>query len=148
WPGETGEQGPVVRSRLDENAMRLRKQDLAESDDFGDATRPRKNPGVGRDPNEPAQHLRRDAVARIAVDHAIQPPSAKFVVAGIRSKGVNENVDIGEDHRPSIRSSRSADRLRSMPGSVPPDALEIGNRTGVRFAGRASASTALRPSSI
>src|SRR5262245_61154005 len=70
------------------------------------------------------------------------------MIAGIRSEGVNQNIDIRENHRFSIRSSRSLDRFRSTPGSVPPDALEIGNFTRVRLAAFESASTTFSPSSI
>jgi hypothetical protein len=137
----------MLSSRLDQDAMGLSHQHLAKTDHFAETAGPREDPGMGRHPDNSTQHLRRHAVARVAIDDLVQPPSAKIMVGGIGSESVNENIDIGKDHRASIRSSRSLDRFRSMPGSVPPDALEIGNRTRARFRGFDSASTIFRPSS-
>ena len=86
-------------------------------------------------------------ITRVSVDDSLQPVMAKNVVTGILSKGVNENIHIRKDHGVPIRSSRSLDRFRSTPGNVPPDELETGNRTRVRLAGFASASTFFNPSS-
>ena len=137
----------MLSSRLDQDAMGLSHQHLAKTDHFAETAGPREDPGMGRHPDNSTQHLRRHAVARVAIDDLVQPPSAKIMIGGIGSESVNENIDIGKDHRASIRSSRSLDRFRSMPGSVPPDALEIGNRTRSRFRGFDSASTIFRPSS-
>jgi hypothetical protein len=127
--------------------MRLRHQRFTKSNDFGEIAGLGENSGMGCNPHEPAQDLRRDAIAGVTVDHSVKPTSTKIVIAGIGSEGVNQNIDIRKDHRFSIRSSRSLDRLRSTPGSVPPEALEIGNRTRVRRRGFDSASTFFKPSS-
>jgi hypothetical protein len=132
---------------MDENAMGLSHNRFAKSDDFAETVGLGENSGVGCNPDDPAQDLRRDPVARVTVDDFVQPTATEIVVAGIRSESVNEYIDIREDHRSSIRSSRSLDRFRSTPGSVPPDALEIGNRTRVRLSGFGSASTVFKPSS-
>src|ERR1043166_2541032 len=70
-----------------------------------------------------------------------------MVIGRVRSKGMNENVDVRQDHRFSKRSSRSLDRLRSTPGNVPPVDFEIGNRTRVRHRVLDSAKTVFKPSS-
>jgi hypothetical protein len=90
---------------------------------------------VGRYSDDPAEDLRGNTVARVTVDDSVKPTSTKIVITGIRSKGMNQNIDIGQDHRFSIRSSRSLDRFRSTPGNVPTDALEIGSFTRVRLTG-------------
>ena len=145
---ETGEYGPVLESGLDENTMGLRHQRFTKSKDFGEIAGLGENSGMGCNLDEPAQDLRRDTIAGVTVDDSVKPTSTTIVIAGIRSKGVYQNMDIREDHRFSIRSSRSLDRLRSTPGSVPPEALEIGNRTRVRRRGFDSVSTVFKPSSM
>jgi hypothetical protein len=70
------------------------------------------------------------------------------MVSGIGPERVNENVDVGKDQRPAIRSSSSLDRFRSTPGRVPPDAFEIGKCTRECWARRGSARIILSPSSI
>ena len=137
----------MLRSRLDSYTMRLIHKRLAKSDNFPETARVRENFGMSCYPDDPAQNLRRNAIARVAVNDAIQPSSAKTVVAGIRPEGVHENVYVRNNHRSTMRSSRSLDRLRSTPGSTPPEALEIGNRTRVRRPGLDSASTLFKPSS-
>ena len=143
---ETGEYGPVLESGLDENTMGLRHQRFTKSKDFGEIAGLGENSGMGCNLDEPAQDLR-NTIAGVAVDDSVKPTSITIVIAGIRSEGVYQNIDIREDHRFSIRSSRSLDRLRSTPGSVPPEALEIRNRTRVRRRGFDSARTVFKPSS-
>jgi hypothetical protein len=77
----------------------------------------------------------------------MEPTTAKQMVGGIGPKGVNEDIHVGQDHRPSMTSSRSQDLFRSIPGNVPPEALETGNRTGCRGTGFDSARTISNPSS-
>ena len=129
------------------NAMWLTHNRFAKSDDFSETARPGKNSRMGCNPDDTAHYLRRDAVTRVTVDNFIKPISTRIVVLGVRAESMNENVDIREDHRFSMRSSRSPDRLRSTPGSAPPEALEIGNRTRVRRRDLDSASTVFKPSS-
>src|SRR5215467_13945131 len=70
------------------------------------------------------------------------------MVSGIGPECVNENVDVGKDQRPAIRSSSSLDRVRSTPDRVPPDAFEIGKCTRECWARCGSARIILSPSSI
>jgi hypothetical protein len=137
----------MLRSRLDKYAMRLTHDGFAKSHNFPEAARAREDSRMSRNPNDPAQDLRRNAVARIAINNSVQPISTKMVIAGVRSEGMNENVDVRQDHRSCIRSSRSLDRLRSTPGNVPPADFETGNRTRVRRRVRDSARMVLKPSS-
>lgn len=137
----------MLRSGLDKHTMRLSHNRFAKSDNFPETARVRENFGMSCYPDDPAQNLRGNAIARVAVNDAIQPTSAKIVVTGIRPEGMHKNVYVRKNHRSTMRSSRSLDRLRSTPGSVPPEALEIGNRTRVRRTGLDSASTLFKPSS-
>ena len=137
----------MLRSGLDKHTMRLSHNRFTKSDNFSETARMRENFGMSCYPDDPAQNLWRNAIARVAVNDAIQPTSAKIVVAGIRPEGVHKNVYVRKNHRSAMRSSRSLDRLRSTPGSVPPEALEIGNRTRLRRTGLDSASTVFKPSS-
>jgi len=99
------------------------------------------------DPDDAAQNLGRHPVARVPIDDAFQPSSTERVIIGVATEGIHEHIDVRKDHARSIRSSRSADRLRSMPGNVPPEALETGKRSGLRAARLGSARTAFSPSS-
>src|SRR5947207_10001612 len=74
--------------------------------------------------------------------------TAQRVVIGIPTKGLDENVDVGENRRFAIRSSRSLERFRSTPGRVPPDAFETGRRRRAWGAACLTARTAFIPSSI
>jgi hypothetical protein len=128
--------------------MRRFHQHLAESDAFRKSTWPDKNFRVGNDADDSAQHLTGHAVSGISVDNCVQPPTAQGMVVSVRPECLNKNVDIGKDQRPDIRSSRSLERFRSTPGSVPPEAFETGRRKRAIVAERGSARTVLSPSSI
>jgi hypothetical protein len=144
---DSGKERPMLRPGLDQHAMRLCHDRLAKGEDFAESARLRENSGVGGNADDPAQYLRRDAVARMTVDNSFQPASADLVFAGISPESVNEDVDVRKYHRPSIKSSRVLERFKSTPGSVPPEALETGNLTRVRVAGFGPARMARRPSS-
>jgi hypothetical protein len=71
------------------------------------------------------------------------------MIGGVGTESVDQDIDIGKDHKEFIRSSRSPERLRSTPGKVPPVALEVGSFACPRLGERpASARTILSPSSI
>ncbi len=74
-----------------------------------------------------AQNLRSHTVTPVAVDHAVEPGSTGVMGGRIRSEGVDEDVDVGKDHGVSMTSSKSLDRLRSIPGRTPPEAFDTGN---------------------
>jgi hypothetical protein len=77
----------------------------------------------------------------------IPRPTPAKTPGGIGPKGVNEDIQIGQDHRLAVASSRSPDLFRSIPGNVPPEAVETGNRTGFRGIRFGSANTISSPSS-
>jgi len=54
------------------------------------------------------------------------------MVGGIRSESVDEDVAVRKDHEELMISSKSLERLRSIPGRTPPEALDIGNLTRSR----------------
>ncbi len=127
--------------------MRLFNQALTKTYDFGNPARLNKYPRMSGDPNDSTQNHGSYAKPRLSLNNAVQPAPAKTVVSGIGPKCVYKYIHIGENHKSCIRSSRSPDRFRSMPGRVPPEALAIGTRTRVRRRGCGLASTVLRPSS-
>jgi hypothetical protein len=138
----------MLNSRHDQDALWLSHQKVAEFDRFSETAGLGENFGVSSYPDHPTQYLWRHAKARVAVHHFIQPTPAKEMVGRIGPKGVNEDIHVGQDHRLSMMSSRSLDLFRSIPGNVPPEAAETGNRTGLRDMGFGSASTISSPSSI
>ncbi len=137
----------MLLSGSNQDTMRLIHQQFAKADYFIEPARLGENPGMSCDTDDSAQHLGRHPVARVPIDDVFQPSSAERVITGVATESVYEHIDVGKDHAKSIRSSRSADRLRSTPGNVPPEALEIGKCTRFRVARLGSASTAFRPSS-
>ena len=106
---------PVLLARLNDHAVRLYQEYIAESEDFMQPAWHRKNFRVGRDADHTAQDLRSHTVPRIAVDHAVKPAPAALMIRGIRSEGMNENVDVWEYHGAFMTSSRSPERFRSTP---------------------------------
>jgi hypothetical protein len=69
--------------------MGLSRKGFAESDDFGERARVGENLRMGCHPDDPAQHLRRGAVPRVAVDDSIELISTKMVVARVGSESMN-----------------------------------------------------------
>ena len=61
----------MLRSGLDKYAVRLNHNHFAKSDDFPETTRVGENSGMGCYSDNPAQDLRRDAVARVTVDDSV-----------------------------------------------------------------------------
>jgi hypothetical protein len=127
--------------------MRLINQKFAKIQNLCTFTRTGKNTGVSRCTKQAAQHLRRDPVARTSINDFRQPLVTRCVVNGIGAEGVHQHIDVGKNHRSSIRSSRSPLRLRSTPGSVPPRIFEIGSFTRIRREDFELASTIFNPSS-
>ena len=145
------EDRPVPLARHDQTRTRLVRNDFAERKRFFERARMLENARMGADPNDRREHLRRNSIGRRAAYDFSEPGPIGFVLIGIRSKGVNQDVDVRKDQaRPSIRSSSAALSPRSTPGSVPPVARETGNTTRARGglfpAGRRR--TERRPSSI
>ncbi len=134
--------------RLNHQAVGLRKQDVAEPEHLIQGARLRKDLWVGGDANHTAQNLWSHTVTRVAVDHAAEPGRAGFMVGGIRSEGVDEYIDVGKNHGVSMTSSKSLDRLRSIPGRTPPEAFDTGNLTRSRLLAFRLARMSVRPSSI
>jgi len=128
--------------------MRLRNQTLAELNYFRDCAWLCEHPRMSCNSYHPAQYLRCHPISGFPIENLNQPAPAKSVVTGICTERVHKHVYVGQDHSSRIWSSRSLDRLRSIPGRIPPEAVETGNRTGSRRGVRASARTAFSPSSM
>ncbi len=89
------------------------------------------NSRVGGDSNDRSEHLGRHPEWRGSGDHLHQPVTSLSVASGIGSKSVYKDVDIRKNQRNPSRTSRTSALLfRSIPGSVPPVAFEIGSLTG------------------
>ena len=144
---KAGEDGPMLLSGSNQGTMRLIHQQFAKADYFIEPARLGENPGMSCDTDDSAQHLGRHPVAGVTINDAFQPPATQRVLVSIATESIHEHIDVRKDHVRSMRSSRSADRVRSMPGNVPPEALETGKRTPFRGGCLGSASTALSPSS-
>jgi hypothetical protein len=122
---------PVPLARLNNHAMGLIKQDVAESKHLIQTARHCKNLGVGSYADHTAQNLWRHTVTGIAINDTIEPSAVCQMFWGIGAKRVHKDVDIGKDHGAFIASSNSLERLRSIPGRTPPVALDTGN--SIRF---------------
>jgi hypothetical protein len=139
----------VAWPRLNEYRMGRFHQRLAKSNAFDQGTWPDEDLRVSNNANHSAQHLGRNAVARVSIDDRVEPVTTQGVIARVRTKCVYKHVDIGKDQRFAIRSSRSLERFRSIPGNVPPEAFETGKfkRTD-DGEWRGSARTTSNPSSM
>ena len=71
---------PVPLARLNNNAVGLFKEELTEAQRLFKAARLCEHFWVGCDTDDAAEDLRRNAKARIAVDAAIEPTVAGFVI--------------------------------------------------------------------
>ena len=86
---------------------------------------------VGADTDHTAQNLRSHNLTGVTINDPIEPGMASQMLGQIDTKRVHKDVDIGEDHGAFMTSSRSPERLRSIPGRMPPVAFETGN--SIRF---------------
>ena len=118
---------------MNELAMRLLHEHSAECERIIDMAGTGEDRAMSADAHNGAQHLRRNSVSGIAVDHGIEPIPASPVALRIIAEGVYEDINVRQDHcRPSMRSSRAAESSRSIPGATPPPALETGSFTLLR----------------
>src|SRR5205085_8536304 len=149
---------PVPLARLDQLAMRLPEQVLAEAERLIERTRIRIGTGVGGDPHQSAQRERRDTKPRVCVHDVIEPASADGMLRYFGTKCVDEDVDVRQDHlkcfmrsmysRSSISCS-AAESEMSMPGNGPPTAELVRGITRLFSGWRAASLTTSRsPSSI
>src|SRR5580704_13407474 len=144
-------------ARLDDLAMRLSKQVVTESERLVERTRHAEHARIGGDPDNGAQHRGREAEASVARYDIDQPGAADRVLWRVLAKGIDEDVDVRQDHlfRPvrgayawSSISCRPDRSFRSIPGIRPPRALLTRGmpRSGRCFAGPAT--TRRKPSSM
>jgi len=135
-------------TRLNNQGKRPGHQYSAELEDPFQATRLLEHFGVGGNPNDTAQDLGRQSETPVTVRNAIKPLATKGMVGGIGPEGMNQDVDIRENHDLSMTSSRSAHRSRSTPGKTPPEALDTGSRTLFLVSPFGDESMMVRPASI
>jgi hypothetical protein len=133
------ENAPVAFSRNNHRGVRLLKQHFAECEDLRCRARAREDLWMRRYPNHRGKHLRCNTVCLLRIDGFFKPVPVARVLRGVAAKRIHKHVDIRQDQpRPSMRSSKAAESLRSTPGSGPPPRLHIGKRTRRRsltFAG-------------
>jgi len=126
---------PVSFTRLYDDAVGLSQKKVAESEHLIQAAGHYKNLRVGGDADHTAQNLRSHTVTGVTINNPIEPGTASQMLGRIDTKRVHQDVDIGKDHGAVMTSSRSPERLRSIPGRMPPVALDTGNSTRFRRLG-------------
>ncbi len=123
---------PVSFTRLYDDAVGLSEKNVAESEHLIQAAGHHKNLRVGGDADHTAQNLRSHTVTSVTINDPIEPGTASQMLGGIGTKRMHKDVDIGKDHGAFMTSSRSPEWLRSIPGRMPPVALDTGNLTRFR----------------
>jgi len=117
----------MARSRLNDLTVGLRQQHGHERHDIRKTTGTREDTRMSGHPNHRGQYLRRHPISRVRIQHVFQPTAARRVFRQIGPKGVQQHIDIRQNHwRFSIASRRAELSFRSTPGSVPPLFLETG----------------------
>lgn len=80
-----------------------------------------------------SEYLWGDAVSGWSIDRRLEPRLVPRMIFGIRTKRVNQYVDVTEDQSwPSNRSRRLALSFRSTPALMPPPAWHSGSDTAAR----------------
>ncbi len=155
FDADSRENRPVTRAGAHRLAMRLSEQIVAERENLLDRAGLSEYARIGRNPCDRAQRQRRHSKAPVPKDDGVEPGFADGVARRIGSKGVDQHIDVRQDHRRRPAASRSsissnaAESSRLTPGLNPPVAELTGGRTRlVRAAGARSARTRRRPSSI
>src|SRR5262249_55056324 len=92
------EDRPMPLARLDDLAMGLAEQVIAEPEGFIDPARHLVGSWVGGDANERAECGRRDAERSIALDDAQQPAAALRMLRYILAESIDQDVDVRQDH--------------------------------------------------
>src|SRR5918995_3622285 len=92
-------------------------------------------PPMRADSNQRRQRLRRNAKWCLIVDDLLEPLVIIRMAIRVLPEGIQQDVHVGQNHRPSRRSVSPLESLRSIPGLVPPFAREIGSVTFGRRAG-------------
>src|SRR5947207_2560372 len=140
----------MAGARLDDGAVFGLKNCLAEGQRLGRCARMHVDATVCADANNRCQDLRRYAVGGLAVDDRVEPRAIVVVTLGVAAEGVQEDVDVRQNHeRPSSRSMTALESSRSTPGCVPPVARDTGSVMRARRPlARPPASTSLSPRSI
>jgi len=83
-------------------------------------TRWREYAWMGHDSEETAQHKVAYAVGLATLKDSLQPLTVTRVIQGIFPVGIDQHVDVGQDHAPcSITESKEAELFRSIPGRTP-----------------------------
>jgi len=89
---------PVPFAGRNDFAMRLAEQIVAIGKGFFGAAGISKCAWIGDDPHHGAQRKRRHSELRIARDNSIEPRFADRVPFAIPAEGVNQDIDVGQDH--------------------------------------------------
>jgi hypothetical protein len=139
------EDRPMTIAGFGDRRIRLLEKCSAEIEDIASRAGISVDSMVSCNPDYARQHLRRNPVGGRTVHNRFQPFLVLRVILRVRTKSVDEDVDVRKDQsRSSIRSSSEALSLRSIPGNVPPPAWHSGNTMGrciAAFMGRRSTSS-------
>src|SRR5688572_15006776 len=116
--------------RLNQRRVRRLEERVTEGQGLGEGGSLTEDLGVRADPDDAGQDLRRYAVGVGTINHGLQPRSIFRMPGRVPPEGIDEDVDVRQDHRMSSRrSSTSPVSSRLMPGRTPPVAFDVGSLT-------------------
>jgi hypothetical protein len=145
---EASEDVPVTVAWLDSETNRLLEEEAAEVYDLIQGAGLSEDSRMSRDADYITQYLRRDSVTGVSIDNAFKPGPTESMIIGVLAESVYEDIDVWKNHGLDISSSRSLDRLRSIPGKTPPVAFETGSWMLLLRRVSGAERTTRRPSSI
>src|SRR5688500_16421773 len=115
---------------LNQRRVRRLEERVTEGQGLGEGGSLTEDPGVRADPDDAGQHLRRDAVGVRTIDHRLQPRTIFRMTGRVPPEGIDEDVDVRQDHRmPPRRSSTSPVSSGWVPGQTAPVAFDVGSLT-------------------
>src|SRR5688572_10201661 len=88
----------MTSSWRDYDTVGLAPHVLDEGQDISDRGRRIEDRRMGNNPDEPAEHEVRDTIRFVSVDEVLQPLSVTLMVRSILTIGIDQHVNIREQH--------------------------------------------------